>query len=518
MAGTELEHCLRLVITNDKTEAILHIEPDTDPSLLDVDSIRIFLDTRDIGNSKIIDGAIETLIERALEEPTLGHDGTVAAGKPPEHGEDGGFSFAPDINAQFQRIKERRSRETPPPQPTETDDHDEFEDGIDHYNSSAFVIVRPGDLLGEIAEPTDGTDGIDIFGGNIPAKPGKRADISFDDLTIATDRHGRATARIAGQLEFTGTKLSINRELVIEDSVDFRTGNIDFPGDVCVKKGVRDCFVVRATGDIRIGDLVEAATLDADGSIELAGGMAAREKGTVRSGRDFSARYLDNVTATINGCMSIDREINSCSITVGKRIESPALVIRGGETNCMQRADVGQIGGEGEVKSSIILGKLPDHDDLIRRVAETIPALCKAASEAQSELQQLQDNVAKLTPQQAETLTELQFIAMDRASKRDTLTGLFDRLTRGISKLVRTSLTVRRAVFPGTTVWVPGYRIEFHAEMRGPFVLDLDEDGKPQARDLQSDSIKSLTGFAKITPDDRVMPIQMLRETVLKAA
>ncbi len=56
--------------------------------------------------------------------------------------------------------------------------------------------------------------------------------------------------------------------------MDFSTGNIDFEGDVRVLKGIRDIFEVRATGNIEVGGLIEASTIDAGGSVFAKGGMA----------------------------------------------------------------------------------------------------------------------------------------------------------------------------------------------------------------------------------------------------
>ena len=93
----------------------------------------------------------------------------------------------------------------------------------------------------------------------IKARPGKPVDIKIDS-SLRVDEKGCVIAEIDGLLHFHHNYVKVNPVLEVEESVDFSTGNIDFMDSVLIRQGVRDRVVVKATRDIVIHRLVEAAT------------------------------------------------------------------------------------------------------------------------------------------------------------------------------------------------------------------------------------------------------------------
>ena len=110
---------------------------------------------------------------------------------------------------------------------------------------------------------------------------------------------GKFIAQTAGVLQFRANKITISQALVIDDYVDFSTGNIDFDGDVQVRRGVRDKFRIRATGKVEVQGLIEAAHIETGGDFEAATGMAAKETGRVQIGGSLTAKYLECVHGTV---------------------------------------------------------------------------------------------------------------------------------------------------------------------------------------------------------------------------
>jgi uncharacterized protein (DUF342 family) len=66
---------------------------------------------------------------------------------------------------------------------------------------------------------------------------------------------------------------------VLQHDVDFRSGNIDFPGPVNVRGDVTSGFVLRAAGEVQIAGSVDGGSVIADGDITIQGGFFAEAEG-----------------------------------------------------------------------------------------------------------------------------------------------------------------------------------------------------------------------------------------------
>ncbi|MEO0482228.1 MAG: FapA family protein, partial [Planctomycetota bacterium] len=229
--------------------------------------------------------------------------------------------------------------------PDEVVDRDAECDGLaqSHYNRSAFVVVEAGRALGRLVPAFEGKDGEDVTGAVIQAKPLTAKTYEPDD-TVQVDAEGLISARVPGLLDVTGAGPIVRDTLDIDSDVDFSTGNIDFPGDVNIARGVRDLFQVRVGGSLHTGDVIEAATIEVQRHATLAVGMAGRGKGSITVGRDLEARYLDDVDVHVGGNLRIDRELSNCRIEVQGALEAPKCRVVGGEVRVVGRCEVAQAG------------------------------------------------------------------------------------------------------------------------------------------------------------------------------
>jgi uncharacterized protein len=215
---------------------------------------------------------VQELIVAAGATPDEATRATILTGMPPQHGQDG-------------RVEWHVEEPEPESEGDDADGASEGEGGGDavcFYSRSAFVMVKAGQVLGKVTVPTEGRGGRDVAGRQLAARSGKPARMRFDD-SIRVDDDGTLTAKIDGMLDRTRDSASIKEFLEITGYVDFETGNIDFPGAVQVRKGVRDLFEVRCGGTLDVAGLVEMATIVTGGDFTARRGMAGREKGDRKS-------------------------------------------------------------------------------------------------------------------------------------------------------------------------------------------------------------------------------------------
>lgn len=368
-----------------------------------------------------------------------------------------------------------------------------------HYDRTGYIMARAGQRIARIVGPTAGEAGVSVLGRAIPARSGKPALVRTDG-SIERRPDGSLLAAADGLLRFERGLLRVLPVLETPGHVDFSTGNIEFRGDVVVGKGVRDCFEVRATGDVQVRGLVEAATIEAGRDARLEGGMAAREKGGLRAGRDLFARYLDGVTAWIGRSVSVDREMVNCRLTVGGSLKAPRGAIVGGSCRVAGACEVDQLGGESAARTELSLGTIAEVDDLRSRVSEVLPAIEGRRAKFGTEHESLVRNASKLTPSQAERMTELQF-------ELDSMRQLAARCDASLKKLsgvegtfAELCLTVHGWIHRGVRVRLRGYDVEFERELCGSVRITLGDDGRPVCLNLSSGSVTDLRELARVVP------------------
>ncbi|NMH65839.1 DUF342 domain-containing protein [Shewanella salipaludis] len=153
----------------------------------------------------------------------------------------------------------------------------EMEDGtVDMRNLGAMIMVRPGELLMLKTPATPGTDGYNIHGEVLAAKPGKDAPlIPGDGTSLAPDNPLKLIATVAGQPVETRGGMQVDDVLHIKD-VDVGYGHVDFKGSVLITGDVHEGMRVKSSGDITVMGFVDSATLEADGDIVVSKGVIGR--------------------------------------------------------------------------------------------------------------------------------------------------------------------------------------------------------------------------------------------------
>ncbi|NRA58467.1 MAG: DUF342 domain-containing protein, partial [Phycisphaerales bacterium] len=263
MRTDELEKLIRISVCADGLTATLTVQAGVDPEELSADLVGAILEGRGVRIPAEINPRVDELKRRIAEAPEAEIDIVIAEGIAPVHGKDGRFELDPEL-CDDEQAKKREESET----------------DADHYGRSAFLVVEEGQRIGKVVPHSDAEDGVDVRGKTIKATPARPCKVKFDE-SLDVDEDGTVTALRNGRLEVAAERIRIQPVLVVPESVDFSSGNVDFPEDVLVQKGVRDCFTVHAGGSLEIVELVEAATVSANGSILLRRGMAGRGKGEI---------------------------------------------------------------------------------------------------------------------------------------------------------------------------------------------------------------------------------------------
>ncbi|WAM32127.1 DUF342 domain-containing protein [Caldicellulosiruptor naganoensis] len=227
--------------------------------------------------NKVTYGIDEEAIRKLVENPVFGSPVVVAQGKSPGKPIDGKLIYHFDIK------REIKPKELP--------------DGrVDYKDLGIVQNVRKDDILVTMVDPVDGENGVDVFGGVIKGQKGKRVNLPRGKNTyIDADGH---TLRAAcdGQVSVIEGKVVVLNTLEINSDVDNSTGNIDFVGNVHIKGSVLSGFKVVAEGNVEVDGIVEAAEIEAKGSVILHKGITGMGKGKIISQKNVIAKFIENAT------------------------------------------------------------------------------------------------------------------------------------------------------------------------------------------------------------------------------
>ena len=514
MTPGQHERQLWITCAADKLSATLHYAPTGEQPDSPEHQIRALIHDCSIASEACDEQAIAHAAEQIGAAPDAPLTAVIAAGKAPVHGEDGRFDLETVIAEQLDTINQQRGFAKDPPA---QDDGKSAARATDHYNRSAFVVVAEGQRIGTKREPVEGTDGTDIYGNPIPARAPKSCSINFD-ASVVIDDDGAVRAGSCGVLKATSIELRVSPDLEIRNNVDFSTGNIDFPGDVTVREEVRDCFVVRAGRDLRVVGLVEDATLRVGRDCKLDCGMAARERGTIQIGRDLVANYLHNVEGLVTRNCAIARELNSCQLRIGGRLDAPDAVIIGGDIEIGGQTEVAQIGSENEAITGVRLGRLPL---LESHTAEALLMHEKLAKEQASIIEKIQRVKDAQGPKKssagAEEITRLMLIQSTYKARAEAFNETLERVALVFERFAIPSLIVRKMLHIGVIINLGGFECVLTKGIKGPVRIEMHGE-EPVAVDHETGASQPLERFATITTDPHAYTASSIRGVINRAA
>lgn len=482
MVCEAFEQAASLTLSSDNVRATLRIEPNEGNANATVEAIEAILTSQGIAEERRSKQAIESLAERLRNEPDAVAEEVVAEGIAPTHGTDGQFEMAPELE---------------PPEPPASGPDDT---SIDHYAYTTIVVVREGQELGKLHAPTEPVDGTDVYGSPIRASAGNEAPMKCDE-SVEMRAQGKLVALRSGCLRVDEGRIAVEAMLEIDESIDFGIGNVDFPGDVLVREGVRDKFQVFVGGDLEVHELVEAAFLDVAGSTVLHRGMAGRGKGTLEVGGNLNAGYLDAITVGVGHDLCVRREISNCITTVGRHVNSPECVVVSGELSFRFGAHVRTLGSEAETETLVRLGCDPGLDAQTRLLEATL-------RDTSNRLENLRARVAEAGSGAA---PELEAEIARLQSRAPSIRVALERVLLAYERMLGVVLRVERSIMPGVTLSIGTQAATVRQAIPGPVEVLVDAEDALVFRNPGSKATTPLASKAVMHVDRDAIDLDDLR-------
>lgn len=375
--GQVVDGSFELELDPSRMSALLTLHPPKGGQPVTLDMIRQAIADRGIVHG-VLEQALAEAVEQGRRETVL-----IAQGTPPTRGTPTRFESLLD------RLKPRAQ------------EIDELAQ-VDYRDLGSLLLVSPGTPLMRRIPPLPGVDGTNVLGE--PVLPDEMPDTPFSkELSgVAVDPEDPLLLRatIAGTPTLISQGVQVN-PMVEVDAVNLSTGNITFEGSLQVRGDIAATMEVRVTGDVVVNGTIEAALVEAGGSVTVKGGIigmaealqdaaATARTAHIVCGGTLKAKFIENAIISAGKDVDVEREIRQSSIAAGGSVlvgppNTQQSAITGGQTRALNAVRAGTLGSPSGIPTLIQAGLDPHAD--IKRSALTRKRL--KMNEEKAKLEQL---------------------------------------------------------------------------------------------------------------------------------
>lgn len=411
----------------------------------------------------VVHGIMYDEIEKLVRRKVYNEPAIVAVGTQPSHGCDGKieYYFNMDKRVLAPSIDE--------------------EGNADFKNLGVFESVNAGAPLACRVPALAGSEGMDIYGNIIPAKPGKNAALLAGANTRAfADDPDLIVAAIDGQPKMASGKVCVFPAIEIQGDVDYGTGNVSFMGSVRVRGNVQYGFSVKAAGDIIVDGIVDGGSLDADGDIVVKQGIVGQEVSRVIAKGRLSTRHIDKANVYAGGSVFVEESIVFSEVKSEEDIKLNGCkgYIIGGVACAGREIFAHQIGAKGGPATTLQVGASPKIRDERKRLISEIADIESKKDRHNKTLSTIGRRIEasgeddSLRTIGAAVRKELRGMMSRQRICHEKLNEIENLLLRGSN--VSQRINVTRGIYPGAAVAVGALRMvcEEYSENTTFFSLD----------------------------------------------
>ena len=450
-ADTENEEMAGIIIDVSRDQMIATVRYDTSKGtkLPQVEDIKAALEEK---------GVVYGINEETIKNGVTSLTPFVAAeGKQVQHGE----------NARIERKFDLSQKNRPK--------IDEF-NRADYKDMGLFVLVKKGDLLAVRIPQTEGTPGKNIFGLDVPARTGRPIPMPQGKNTEVRNEN-ELYAMIDGQIVDSTRKIDIDPHLDIRSSVGTGTGNIDFTGSVSIKGNVEAGFVVKATGDIEIGGMINGAEVYGR-NVMIKGGINGQNRGIVKAVEDVQAQFAENANIEAGRDVSIVDAILHSNVRAGNRVyvEERRGIITGGSVAAGEEIRCKMVGNAAAVVTRMAVGVDPT-------VQQRYIEICRECKEDRGRLKQITQmlntlskiDVSRLPQQRIDQINVLTRSQFPLAGKIKRAEKEIQSLEEAMGRMKDGKIRVADTVYPGVRITINSVIMNVQSSIRRCLLTVKDE-------------------------------------------
>lgn len=332
----------------------------------------------------------------------------------------------------------------------------ELADGrVDFYNLNLIQNVDEGQILAVKTPATPGTPGSNVFGEEVPAKPGKDTALAAGKNAELIDDGLAVVARSSGHVVMSGNQISISAVYEVKGDVDFNTGNIDFNGSVIVKGAVREGFSVKAVGDVDVNDVVAGGQIVCSGHLKVKNGIV--RSNVVAQGNIFT-RFIENSTIQSGDDVVVGEAIMHSQVNARKTVTVGGKgVIVGGKVRAGEEISAKIIGSHLATVTELEAGVSPELRSEYKRLKQEYQQKNEdldKALKAITLLQHMQATMGQLPEDKKAILVKVTRTHFELVKEIEALKSAMQNVEFQIDQSDRGRILVQGVIHPGVKITI----------------------------------------------------------------
>lgn len=434
----QMSKSIVVVVSEDEMSADLYLGALSEEETYDVDEIIEYMGT----NEKVTAGIDRSIIEDMVTNKLYGKMVTVASGQLAVDGKDGYFNFKFDTS--------------PSKTPKLKDDG-----SVDYRNLNLVQSVCIGDPLAIYIPMEEGKEGYNVRGRvllparcrDLPPLRGKGFAIADDGVTYY--------ATCDGKVELNMGALNVQQFHTISGDVDLSVGNIDFRGDLEIMGSIKEGFTVKATGNITVNKLVEAAYVEAGKDILVRGGILGGGKAVLSAGGNVYAQFIENATINSNNSVQADAIVN-CNVNAFSDINifGKTSTIVGGKLKANRMIKTRKIGSEVGTMTELTVGIEPEAMQTHTRLAKELDELAERLSKVERTI----DMLSKKPDKDDNLLMQLIRTKIELSAEVHKAKAIYTEIQHRIEIGKFAEIIAEDKVCPGVIINIDGYTLHVEEE------------------------------------------------------
>lgn len=329
----------RFFLSKDRMKAYACLLP-PDRGGADIDMDGFLADLRYEG---ICHGILRERAERYVRQKQYLHIFPVALGTPPRHSRSG------KIKELFPR-RDMTQLEVP------------ADSIIDFGRYDQFQMIRKGEVICQIQQPSVSADGVDVTGKVLASLQGETFRIPMGDYTELTPDGCALVASIDGVLLVKNGRFCVRPQMVIPGNIDNFIGTLRSSGDLYISGNVSGGVSIAADGNIIITGEVRDAHIVCSGSIRVQDGVhGAAEKTFFQVGRQFQAPTIEYAEITTGSDLIAEMIMDSQIVCNGLlNVQGGRGLIVGGNVQASSQIICKRLGNVSGRENRVTVGSLAE--------------------------------------------------------------------------------------------------------------------------------------------------------------
>lgn len=348
---------------------------------------------------------------------------------------------------------------------------------VDFKTLNLIKPVKQGQPLARRHAAGKGGAGIDLFGRPatapdgedkpLPAGAGTEVSATDADLLVAS---------VSGFLRKQDGSLSVSECFVVDGSVDYSTGNIEYGQSAVIRGDIGDGFTVNVGGALEVGGAVGEARVAVGGDILVKKGFVGAGHGLITSKGSVTLGFASNQVVRSHGNLSVEKECFNCQLYSRKALSvfGPlvgGLAMAGEEIVC--RVAGNDLGTKTELEAGMDY-ILHENKSLVEEKLKELTGHLAKITQKLTRIREAYRTRKRFTSQEARMMLELRDMQEKIQARLPDLERKKNEILEQIRKgYLKDNIRVRveKKVNPGVVIKIGSEVVRVQEELSGPKVF-----------------------------------------------